>query len=128
MGPADFVLDPSIWRSASLPRRNGRIPPDRANRLRGQSHLLSRRQCNRRQYQLQISTRERPILPVAAVPQLEQDYFDLLGFEPASLEEAIAEKIRAARLHPARPCSQSVNSVYRQPLSEFSNCRTPRHL
>src|SRR5271163_54989 len=27
---------------------------------------------------LQISTRERPILPVAAVPQLDQDYFGLL--------------------------------------------------
>jgi hypothetical protein len=50
---------------------------------------------------LQISTRERPILPVAAVPQLDQDYFGLLGFKPAAipslaLEEAIAEKIRAA--------------------------------
>ncbi len=50
---------------------------------------------------LQISTRERPILPVAAVPQLEQEYFKFLGFKPAAipslaLEEAIAEKIRAA--------------------------------
>jgi predicted nucleotidyltransferase component of viral defense system len=50
---------------------------------------------------LQISTRERPILPVAAVPQLDQDYFGLLGFKPAeipslSFEEAVAEKIRAA--------------------------------
>jgi predicted nucleotidyltransferase component of viral defense system len=50
---------------------------------------------------LQISTRERPILPVVAVPQIEQDYFKLLGFVPAAVpslafEEAIAEKIRAA--------------------------------
>ena len=50
---------------------------------------------------LQISTRERPILPVVATAQLEQDYFRLLPFKPALipsliLEEAIAEKIRAA--------------------------------
>src|SRR5258708_6342311 len=50
---------------------------------------------------LQISTRERPILPVVAVPQLEQEYFKLLGFAPSAIpslafEEAVAEKIRAA--------------------------------
>ncbi|SPF52320.1 conserved hypothetical protein [Candidatus Sulfopaludibacter sp. SbA4] len=50
---------------------------------------------------LQISTRERPILPVQAVPQIEQDYFKLLPFRPEAipclmLEEAVAEKIRAA--------------------------------
>jgi len=50
---------------------------------------------------LQISTRERPILPVLAVPQIEQDYFKLLPFRPEAipcltLEEAVAEKIRAA--------------------------------
>ena len=50
---------------------------------------------------LQVSLRERPILPVLAVPQLEQEYFKLLDFKPAAipslaLEEAIAEKIRAA--------------------------------
>jgi len=50
---------------------------------------------------LQVSTRERPILPVEPIPQVEQDYFKLLPFEPAAipclmLEEAIAEKIRAA--------------------------------
>lgn len=50
---------------------------------------------------LQISTRERPILPVRAVPQIEQDYFKLLPFTPEAipcltLEEAVAEKIRAA--------------------------------
>jgi predicted nucleotidyltransferase component of viral defense system len=50
---------------------------------------------------LQISTRERPILPVRAVPQIEQDYFKLLPFRPEAipcltLEEAVAEKIRAA--------------------------------
>ena len=50
---------------------------------------------------LQVSTRERPVLPVKEVSQLRQDYFNLLPFEPAAipslvLEEAIAEKIRAA--------------------------------
>ena len=50
---------------------------------------------------LQISTRERPILSVRAVPQIEQDYFKLLPFRPEAipcltLEEAVAEKIRAA--------------------------------
>lgn len=50
---------------------------------------------------LQVSTREAPVLPVRAAPQLEQDYFRLLGFVPAAIpslafEEAVAEKIRAA--------------------------------
>jgi hypothetical protein len=50
---------------------------------------------------LQISIRERPILPVVAVPQIDQEYFKLLGFTPAAIpslgfEEAVAEKIRAA--------------------------------
>lgn len=50
---------------------------------------------------LQISTRERPILAVRPTPQIEQDYFRLLGFAPAAipslaLEEVVAEKIRAA--------------------------------
>jgi predicted nucleotidyltransferase component of viral defense system len=50
---------------------------------------------------LQVSTRERPILPVVVTPQLDQEYFKLLGFKPAAIpslafEEAIAEKIRAA--------------------------------
>lgn len=50
---------------------------------------------------LQVSTREKPVMPVAAVPQMDQDYFRLLPFAPAAIpslayEEAIAEKIRAA--------------------------------
>jgi predicted nucleotidyltransferase component of viral defense system len=50
---------------------------------------------------IQISTRERPILPVLPVTQLQQDYFLLLPFAPAEIpclvfEEAAAEKIRAA--------------------------------
>lgn len=50
---------------------------------------------------LQVSTRETPVLPVAPVPQLSQDYFTLLSFAPSSIpclsyDEAVAEKIRAA--------------------------------
>jgi predicted nucleotidyltransferase component of viral defense system len=50
---------------------------------------------------LQVSTREEPILPVLATPQLQQDYFRLLLFEPAAIptlafDEVVAEKVRAA--------------------------------
>lgn len=50
---------------------------------------------------IQVSTRARPIMPVLVTPQMEQDYFKLLGFQPAAIvslskEEVIAEKIRAA--------------------------------
>ncbi len=50
---------------------------------------------------LQISIREKPVLPIESVPQLHQEYFDSLGFKPAAVpslvfEEAVAEKIRAA--------------------------------
>jgi predicted nucleotidyltransferase component of viral defense system len=49
---------------------------------------------------LQVSLREKPILPVRAVPQIKQDYFSLLPFKPADIpsiayEEAVSEKIRA---------------------------------
>jgi predicted nucleotidyltransferase component of viral defense system len=50
---------------------------------------------------VQISTRERPIMPVVASSQVDQGYFRNLEFTPASipslaLEEVVAEKIRAA--------------------------------
>lgn len=50
---------------------------------------------------LQVSIRESPILPVVASPQIEQPYFQDLDFGPSeipclALEEAVAEKIRAA--------------------------------
>ena len=50
---------------------------------------------------LQVSTREKPVMPVAPEAQIEQDYFRLLGFSPAAIpslafEEVVAEKIRAA--------------------------------
>lgn len=50
---------------------------------------------------LQVSMRERPVLPVHSMKQIAQDYFNLLGFAPAAIpclafEEVVAEKIRAA--------------------------------
>jgi predicted nucleotidyltransferase component of viral defense system len=50
---------------------------------------------------LQVSLREKPILPVKALPQIDQEYFKLLPFKPASipslaLEEGVSEKVRAA--------------------------------
>jgi hypothetical protein len=50
---------------------------------------------------LQVSLRERPILPVKSLPQIYQEYFGLLPFKPASIpclvaEEVISEKVRAA--------------------------------
>jgi predicted nucleotidyltransferase component of viral defense system len=50
---------------------------------------------------LQVSTREKPIMPVAPVAQIDQDYFKRLEFVPAAIpslafEEAVSEKIRAA--------------------------------
>jgi len=50
---------------------------------------------------LQVSTREKPIMPVAPVAQIDQDYFKILAFAPAAIpslafEEAVSEKIRAA--------------------------------
>ena len=50
---------------------------------------------------LQISMRERPVLPVRPMPQIALDYFNLLEFVPVAVpclgfEEVVAEKIRAA--------------------------------
>lgn len=50
---------------------------------------------------LQVSLRETPILPVKALSQIEQEYFKLLPFKPASIpslaqEEVVSEKVRAA--------------------------------
>jgi predicted nucleotidyltransferase component of viral defense system len=50
---------------------------------------------------LQVSTREKPVMPVAQAAQIDQEYFRLLGFVPAAIpslafEEVVAEKIRAA--------------------------------
>jgi predicted nucleotidyltransferase component of viral defense system len=50
---------------------------------------------------LQVSLREKPILPVKALPQIGQEYFKLLPFKPTSIsclvkEEVVSEKVRAA--------------------------------
>jgi predicted nucleotidyltransferase component of viral defense system len=50
---------------------------------------------------LQVSTREKPIMPVVPLAQIDQDYFKMLEFVPAAIpslafEEAASEKIRAA--------------------------------
>jgi predicted nucleotidyltransferase component of viral defense system len=50
---------------------------------------------------LQVSMREKPVMPVVPAAQIEQEYFRLLGFVPAAIpslafEEVVAEKIRAA--------------------------------
>jgi predicted nucleotidyltransferase component of viral defense system len=50
---------------------------------------------------LEVSLREKPVLPVRALPQIEQDYFKLLPFKPAAIaslayEEVVSEKVRAA--------------------------------
>jgi len=50
---------------------------------------------------LQVSLREKPILPVKALPQIDQEYFKLLPFKPAPIpclaeEEVVSEKVRAA--------------------------------
>jgi len=50
---------------------------------------------------LEVSLREKPVLPVRALPQLTQDYFKLLQFKPADIpslahEEVLSEKVRAA--------------------------------
>jgi predicted nucleotidyltransferase component of viral defense system len=50
---------------------------------------------------LEVSLRERPILPVRALPQIDQEYFKLLLFKPASIpslayDEVVSEKVRAA--------------------------------
>ena len=49
---------------------------------------------------LQVSLREKLILSVQLLPQIDQEYFKLLPFKPASipclaLEEAVSEKVRA---------------------------------
>jgi predicted nucleotidyltransferase component of viral defense system len=67
---------------------------------------------------LQVSLRERPVLPVVAIAQIPQEHFDLLGFAPAAipslaLEEVLAEKIRAAsqrsKIRDLHDLSESLN-------------------
>lgn len=73
---------------------------------------------------LQISTRERPILPVQPLPHIEQDYFRLLPFEPSAIpsltfEEVVAEKIRAAsqrsKIRDLHDLSEAITRPFNRP-------------
>jgi len=73
---------------------------------------------------LQVSLRERPVLPVVATTQIPQEHFDLLGFAPAAvpslaLEEVLAEKIRAAsqrsKIRDLYDLSESLNLEFERP-------------
>jgi predicted nucleotidyltransferase component of viral defense system len=76
---------------------------------------------------LQVSLRERPVLPVVAITQIPQEHFELLGFAPAAipslaLEEVLAEKIRATSqrskirdLYDLYDLSESLNLEFERP-------------
>lgn len=77
---------------------------------------------------LQISTRERPILPVIPAQQIEQDYFRLLPFNPSAVpalafEEVIAEKIRAASQRSKIRDLHDLSEVIARPINR-SHVRT----
>jgi predicted nucleotidyltransferase component of viral defense system len=72
---------------------------------------------------IQVSTRERPIRPVHAVPQVEQSYFKHLAFAPTAipslaLEEVIAEKIRAASQRSKIRDLYDLSEIARRPLAK----------
>jgi predicted nucleotidyltransferase component of viral defense system len=75
---------------------------------------------------VQVSLREQPILPVRAMPQIKQGYFEQLPFAPADIpslahEEVMSEKIRAAsqrsKIRDLHDLSQAVNSKYDRELT-----------
>jgi predicted nucleotidyltransferase component of viral defense system len=71
---------------------------------------------------LQVSTRERPILPVTPLQPIEQAYFRLLPFEVAAVpalgaEEAVAEKIRAASQRSKVRDLHDLAEISRRPLN-----------
>lgn len=70
---------------------------------------------------LQVSIRERPILPINVTPQIEQSYFKLLPFEVAAIpslviEEIVAEKIRAASQRSKIRDLHDLAEISRRPL------------
>ena len=80
---------------------------------------------------LQVSLRERPVLPVVATVQIPQEHFELLGFAPAAipslaLEEVLAEKIRAAsqrsKIRDLYDLSESLNLEFERPRVRASQC------
>ena len=75
---------------------------------------------------IQVSLREKPILPVRAMPQIAQEYFKELPFKPADIpclahEEALSEKIRAAsqrsKIRDLHDLSQAVNKNFDRDLT-----------
>jgi predicted nucleotidyltransferase component of viral defense system len=71
---------------------------------------------------LEVSLREKPVLPVLAMPQIAQDYFELLPFKPADIpslayEEVVAEKIRAASQRSKIRDLHDLSEVVRKPLN-----------
>lgn len=73
---------------------------------------------------LQVSLRERPILPIVAMTQTPQEHFELLDFAPVAipslaLEEVLAEKIRAAsqrsKIRDLHDLSESLNLEFHRP-------------
>ncbi|MEH2560152.1 putative nucleotidyltransferase component of viral defense system [Bradyrhizobium algeriense] len=75
---------------------------------------------------IQVSLREKPILPVRTLPQLKQGYFDQLPFKPADIpclahEEVLSEKIRAAsqrsKIRDLHDLSQAVNMKFDRDLT-----------
>lgn len=72
---------------------------------------------------IQISTREDPILPVISVPQLPQDYFKMLPFEPADIpclayEEIISEKVRAASQRTKIRDLHDLSEIAKRPIEQ----------
>jgi hypothetical protein len=73
---------------------------------------------------IQVSTREHPIRPVAAMPQIEQGYFSHLDFVPAAipslaLEEVIAEKIRATSQRSKIRDLYDLSEIAQRPLQQI---------
>ena len=71
---------------------------------------------------IQVSMRERPILPVQEMPQIDQSYFRFLAFAPAgipslTIEEVIAEKIRAASQRSKIRDLYDLAEISRRPLN-----------
>jgi predicted nucleotidyltransferase component of viral defense system len=72
---------------------------------------------------IQVSMRERPILPVQETPQIDQSYFKFLDFAPVpipslALDEVIAEKIRAASQRSKIRDLYDLAEISRRPLNQ----------
>lgn len=72
---------------------------------------------------IQISTREDPILTVISIPQLPQDYFKMLPFEPVDVpclayEEIISEKIRAASQRTKIRDLHDLSEIAKRPMDQ----------